>query len=186
MAVRIDWKSPENLSYLFFSLTIAGLIQFGVILFAFYFLPMIDPYLLILVPLGVTILNAGSAILFAEFFIQNRHKKIVQDAYKKPKREITIGTALIFSNLLIIGIFLVFFSIVTYFYLILAPADQGWQLIEGFFIPLTTINVLNLPAFLTFMAADLGGAVPPFGLAFLLDLWVRRPIKIKKRRLYAL
>ena len=182
MAVRIDWKSAENLSYVFFSLAVAGFIQFGVILFAYYFLPIISPHILILVPLGATILNCGSAILFAEFFIYYRHKRIVLKKYKNPKRELTSAIALLISNLLIIGMFLLIFGSVIYFYMIIIPNDQIRQIVIGFTIPFINLNVFNLPSFLSFMAADLGGAVAPFILAIIFDFWAKRPIRIKKRK----
>ncbi|NVM03372.1 MAG: hypothetical protein HWN67_13620 [Candidatus Helarchaeota archaeon] len=184
MAVRINWKNVENLSYIFFSFAVAGLIQFGIILFAFYFLPIISPFILILVPLGATFLNCGSAILFAEFFIQNRHKKIVQKKYKKPIRELTPGFALLISNFVIIGMSLLLFFAVIYFYMLYVPNNQIRQILFGLVIPIFNINVYNLPAFLSFMAADLGSAVAPFLLAILFDIWGKRPFKIKKRKTY--
>ncbi|MFX1450616.1 MAG: hypothetical protein ACFFCM_07230, partial [Promethearchaeota archaeon] len=182
MAIRIDWKSPENLSYIFFSLAAAGLIQFGIIFFAYYFLPIVSPHILILVPLGATFLNCGSAILFAEFFIQNRHKKIVQQKYKKPKREMTIGFALIVSNLLMIIMSLFLFFAVIYIYILYLPNDQIQQVISGLIIPVFNVNIYNIPAFLSFMAADLGTAVAPFLLAIILDFFGKRPARIRKRK----
>ena len=182
MAVRVDWKSAENLSYIILSFGVTGFIQFGIILFAYYFLPIVSLFILILAPLGATIINCGSAILFAEFFIQFRHKKIVKKKYKKPKEELTTGTALLISNILIIGMFLFSFGGVTYFYMFYLPNNQFRLIFSGFIIPFTNINIFNLPAFLSFMAADIGGAVAPFILAIIFDFWGRRPIKIKKRK----
>ncbi len=184
MAVRIDWMNAENLSYIFFSFAVAGLIQFVIILFAFYFLPIISPFILILVPLGATFLNCGSAILFAEFFIQNRHKKIAQKKYKKPKREMTIGFSLLISNFLVIGISLLLFFAVIYFYVVYVPGNQIQQIIFGLIIPIFNINVYNLPAFLSFMAADLISAVGPFLFAIIFDIWGKRPFRIKKRKTF--
>jgi len=183
LAIRINWKSSENLSYIFFSLAVAGFVQFGIILFAYYFLPIINPYILILIPLSATFLNCGSAILFAEFFVQYRHRKIVQQKYKKPKNELTIEFSLIFSNLLVIGMFLIFFIGATFIYMVYLPSNQIRQILVGFFLPFVNINIFDLPAFFFFMGADLGGSIPPFGLVIILDYLVKRPIKIRKKKI---
>lgn len=183
MAIRIDWKNVENLSYILFSFGFAGLVQFGIILFAYYFLPLITPFILILVPFGTTILNCGSAILLAEFFIQYRHKKIIQKKYKKPKEEITTGFALLFSNLVVFALYIFLFFGTTYLYMFYFPTNQFRQIAFGLLIPYTSINILNLPAFLNFMGSDLVGAALIFILAIILDYWARQPIRIKKRKI---
>lgn len=183
MAVRINWSNAQNLSYIVFSIAVAGFVQFSVILFAYYFLPIVSPFILILVPIAATILNGGSAILYAEFLIQYRHRKIVQKKYKTPKREVPIELALIFSNLLVIAIFIAIFFTVMYIYMYYLPSDQFRQLISGFVLPFINLNIFNLPNFLVFMAADLGGSIPPFGLAFILDWLIKRPYKVRKKKI---
>ncbi|MHA1377677.1 MAG: hypothetical protein ACTSRG_04775 [Candidatus Helarchaeota archaeon] len=183
MAVRINWRSAENISYIIFSLTVAGFVQFGVILFTYYFLPIVSPFILILVPIAATILNCGSAILLGEFMIQYRHRKIVQMKYKTSKRELTTGFSLVFSNLLVLGMFFIIFIGIMYFYILYVPGNQIRQIASGFLIPLTNVNLFDLPPFLSFMAANLGGAIPPFGLAIILDYLMKRPYKIRKKKI---
>ncbi|MFX0068165.1 MAG: hypothetical protein ACFFA1_00875 [Promethearchaeota archaeon] len=94
MSISVRWKRTPSIGVAVFLIGLAGIAQIPIILFAQIFLVVSSEYLLILVPLGATLVLAAAEILLTEALVRR----------KKGRRKQLFGFALR-ASLVVLGIF---------------------------------------------------------------------------------
>jgi hypothetical protein len=95
LSITIRWKRKPSIGIAVFLIGLAGIAQIPIILFAQIFLVVNSEFLLILVPLGATLVLAAAEILLTETLVRR----------KKGRRKQLFGFA-VRASLIVLGIFL--------------------------------------------------------------------------------
>ena len=89
MPIRIRWKSKENLGIGFLLLGMCGIIQLFFIFIGQYFLEIGNYFVVILIPIGITLATFFATMIIFESYAQIERREKLRTQFQKSKNDIT-------------------------------------------------------------------------------------------------